>query len=51
MEGLLMSANSDPREQSPAGPADSTMISGAWEKSADGREWKRDFGLNYHKKA
>ncbi|HEY6276813.1 MAG TPA: hypothetical protein VIX86_10825 [Streptosporangiaceae bacterium] len=29
--------------------ADGTRIEGAWEASADGQEWKRDFGLNYLK--
>ncbi|HEY4851000.1 MAG TPA: hypothetical protein VII22_09390 [Streptosporangiaceae bacterium] len=28
---------------------DGTMIAGAWEGSADGRDWKRDFGLTYIK--
>ena len=28
---------------------DSTTIKGAWEGSADGREWKHDFGLTYIK--
>jgi hypothetical protein len=29
--------------------ADGTRIEGAWEASADGREWKHDFGLSYRK--
>jgi hypothetical protein len=28
---------------------DGTVIAGAWEVSADGREWRRDFGLTYIK--
>jgi hypothetical protein len=28
---------------------DGTMIAGAWEKSADGRDWEHDFGLTYIK--
>jgi hypothetical protein len=28
---------------------DGTTITGAWEGSADGREWKHDFGLTYIK--
>jgi hypothetical protein len=28
---------------------DGTTIKGAWEGSADGREWKHDFGLTYIK--
>lgn len=28
---------------------DGTTITGAWEASADGREWQHDFGLTYHK--
>jgi hypothetical protein len=28
---------------------DGTVIAGAWEKSADGLEWERDFGLTYIK--
>ena len=28
---------------------DGTVIAGAWEASADGRDWKRDFGLTYFK--
>ena len=28
---------------------DGTMIAGAWEQSADGLEWERDFGLTYIK--
>jgi hypothetical protein len=27
--------------------SDGTTIKGAWEGSADGREWKHDFGLTY----
>jgi hypothetical protein len=30
---------------------DGTTITGAWECSADGREWKHDFGLTYIKAA
>jgi hypothetical protein len=30
---------------------DGTTITGAWEGSADGREWKHDFGLTYIKAA
>jgi len=26
---------------------DGRKIVGTWEGSSDGREWKRDFGLNY----
>jgi hypothetical protein len=29
--------------------ADGTTINGAWEGSADGQEWKHDFGLTYIK--
>jgi hypothetical protein len=29
--------------------ADGTTIKGAWQRSADGREWKHDFGLTYIK--
>jgi hypothetical protein len=28
---------------------DGSAIKGAWEASADGREWRHDFGLNYVK--
>jgi hypothetical protein len=28
---------------------DGTTITGAWEGSADGQEWKHDFGLTYIK--
>lgn len=28
---------------------DGNRITGAWEGSADGQEWKRDFGLTYIK--
>jgi hypothetical protein len=28
---------------------DGTVIAGAWEKSADGLGWERDFGLTYIK--
>jgi hypothetical protein len=28
---------------------DGSAIKGAWEGSADGREWKHDFGLDYVK--
>jgi hypothetical protein len=31
--------------------ADGTTIKGAWDGSADGREWKHDFGLTYTKVA
>jgi len=30
---------------------DGKTITGAWEGSADGQEWKHDFGLNYRRKA
>lgn len=29
--------------------ADGATIEGAWEASPDGRDWQRDFGLNYYK--
>lgn len=29
--------------------ADGTVMTGAWEKSADGHEWEYDFGLTYRK--
>ena len=31
--------------------ADGTTVTGAWECSADGQNWKHDFGLTYVKRS